>query len=108
MDLGNHYTVSGKAGEEVVTENSCVKAGISRNIGASAAAVTGLTDIYAVKFDINNGFHGASLTGTSAITSYVPDFSQPGAVKKGEVEMVAATVLKNTANAGVLRNIKIL
>ena len=108
MDLGNHYTVSGKAGEEVVTENSCVKAGISRNIGASAVAVTGLTDIYAVKFDINNGFHGASLTGTSAITSYVPDFSQPGAVKKGEVEMVAATVLKNTANAGVLRNIKIL
>lgn len=103
MDLGNHYTVSGSA----ATANSCVKAGLSRNIGASAAAVTGLTDIYAVKFDVNNGFHAASLTGSSAISSYVPDFTQPGAVKKGEVEMVAATVLKNTANAGVLRNIKI-
>ncbi len=91
MDLGNHYTVSGN----VATANSCVK------------VASGLTDIYAVKFDVNNGFHAASLTGTNAITSYVPDFSQPGAVKKGEVEMVAATVLKNTANAGVLRNIKI-
>lgn len=103
MDLGNHYTVVGST----ATANSCVKAGISRNIGASDAAVTGLTDIYAVKFDVNNGFHAASLTGSNAITSYVPDFNQPGAVKKGEVEMVAATVLKNTANAGVLRNIKI-
>ena len=31
----------------------------------------------------------------------------PSAVKDGEVEMVAATVLKNTQHAGVLRNIKI-
>ena len=91
MDLGNHYTVSGGT----VTANSCVK------------VKSGVTDIYAAKFDVNNGFHAASLTGNGAITSYVPDFSQPGAVKKGEVEMVAATVLKNTANAGVLRNIKI-
>lgn len=103
MDLGNHYTVSSGS----VVTNSCVPAGISRNIGAESAAVTGLTDIYAVKFNVNDGFHGASLTGTSTISSYVPDFTQPGAVKKGEVEMVAATVLKNTANAGVLRNIKI-
>lgn len=102
MDLGNHYTVSGTA-----TANACVKTGIKRNIGSGSTEVTGLTDIYAVKFDVNNGFHAASLTGSNAITSYVPDFTQPGAVKKGEVEMVAATVLKNTANAGVLRNIKI-
>lgn len=101
MDLGNHYTIS--SGSAVA--NSCVPAGITRAI--SSSSVTGLTDIYAVKFDVNNGFHAASLTGTNAISSYVPDFSQPGAVKKGEVEMVAATVLKNTANAGVLRNIKI-
>ena len=105
MDLGNHYTVSGST----VTANSCVKSGISRNIGAgeTPAAVTGLTDIYAVKFDVNDGFHAASLTGDSAISQYVPDFTKPGAVKDGEVEMVAATVLKNTAHAGVLRNIKI-
>ena len=87
-----------------VTGSDCVKAGISRTVGT---AQTGLTDIYAVKFDVNSGFHAASLTGTSAISKYIPDFNTPGAVKDGEVEMVAATVLKNTAHAGVLRNIKI-
>jgi hypothetical protein len=101
MDLGNHYTISGGT---TVTPNSVVKAGIAREAGGSQ---TGLTDIYAVKFDVNDGFHAASLTGNSAISQYVPDFNKPGAVKDGEVEMVAATVLKNTAHAGVLRNIKI-
>lgn len=100
MDLGKHYTTEG----DTVTGNDCVKAGISRTVGA---AQTGLTDVYAVKFDVNDGFHAASLTGDSAITQYLPDWTQPGAVKDGEVEMVAATVLKNTAHAGVLRNIKI-
>ena len=56
---------------------------------------------------MEDGFHGVSLTGSNAVRAYVPDFDQPGAVKTGEVEMVAATVLKNTAHAGVLRNIKI-
>lgn len=101
MDLGNHYTVEGST----VTANACVKDNISRTV---SSAQTGLTDIYAVKFDVNNGFHGATLTGNSGITQYLPDFNKPGAVKDGEVEMVAATVLKNTANAGVLRNIKLL
>lgn len=103
MDLQNHYTVS-TDGNKTVTANSCVKAGISRTVGTSQ---TGLTDIYAVKFDVNDGFHAATITGNSAITQYIPDFTKPGAVKDGEVEMVAATVLKNTHHAGVLRNIKI-
>lgn len=101
MDLGNHYTVS----SSTVTANSVVKSGITRTIGETPT--TGLTDIYSVKFDVNDGFHAASLTGGSAITQYIPDFTKPGAVKDGEVEMVAATVLKNTQHAGVLRNIKI-
>jgi hypothetical protein len=101
MDLGNHYTVS----SSTVTANSCVPANITRSVGG--ASTTGLTDIYAVKFDVNDGFHAASLTGNSAISQYIPDWNTPGAVKDGEVEMVAATVLKNTAHAGVLRNIKI-
>ena len=104
MDLGKHYTVSGTT----VTGNDCVKSGISRTIAGGSSATTGLTDIYAVKFDVNDGFHAASLTGNSAIRQYLPDFNAPGAVKDGEVEMVAATVLKNTAHAGVLRNIKIV
>ena len=104
MDLGKNYTVSGTT----VTGNDCVKSGISRTIAGGSSATTGLTDIYAVKFDVNDGFHAASLTGNSAIRQYLPDFNAPGAVKDGEVEMVAATVLKNTAHAGVLRNIKIV
>lgn len=104
MDLGNHYTVASSA----ANANNVVKTGISRKVKSTdTAETTGLTDIYAVKFDVNDGFHAASLTGNSAISQYVPDFNQPGAVKDGEVEMVAATVLKNTQHAGVLRNIKI-
>ncbi len=100
MDLGNNYTITGGK----ASPNSVVKAGITRTVGEEK---TGLTDIYAVKFDVNDGFHAASLTGSSAISQYIPDFTKPGAVKDGEVEMVAAAVLKNTAHAGVLRNIKI-
>lgn len=37
----------------------------------------------------------------------MPDLSKPGAVKDGEVELVAGVALKNTNKAGVLRGIKI-
>ena len=76
----------------------------SRTVGT---AQTGLTDIYGVKFSVLDGFHGVTLTGNSAIRKYLPDFNTPGAVKKGEVEMVACVALKNVKSAGVLRNIKI-
>lgn len=104
MDLGNHYAVS----DSTVTANAVVKDGLARNVPTGAAAtVEGLTDIYAVKFDVNDGFHAATITGNGVINQYLPDFNKPGAVKDGEVEMVAAAVLKNTRHAGVLRNIKI-
>lgn len=97
MDLKNHYEANG-------TAKPCVPDGIARTVGTSQ---TGLTDIYAVKFDVNEGFHAATITGSSAISQFVPDWKKPGAVKEGEVEMVAATVLKNTKHAGVIRNLKI-
>ena len=68
--------------------------------------VTGLTDLYAVRLGLD-GFHGATVSGNKIIKTYLPDFAQPGAVKKGEVEMVGAVVLKATRAAGVLRNIKV-
>lgn len=67
----------------------------------------GLTDIYAVKFDVNDGFHGVSLSGNKVIDTYLPDFNTPNAVKTGEVEMVACVALKNTNAAAVLRNVKV-
>ena len=100
IDLGNTYSVSGSN----VTKNPII--GKKTRTVASAEA-TGLTDIYAVKFDVNNGFHGVSITGNDVVHQYLPDFSTPGALKKGEVEMIACVALKNANNAGVLRNIKI-
>lgn len=92
IDLKNHVTVA----DGVAVETPVI--GVDE---------TGLTDIYAVKFSVTDGFHGVTLTGNSAISQYQPDFNTPGAVKKGEVEMVACVALKNLKSAGVLRNVKI-
>lgn len=67
---------------------------------------TGLTDLYAVQLGLD-AFHGVSLSGSSIIKTYMPDLTTPGAVKKAEVEMVAAVALKNTTKCGVFRNIKV-
>ncbi len=66
----------------------------------------GKTAIYAVALGLD-GFHGISPTGTGVITSYMPDLSDPGAVKTGEVELVAGVALKNTLKAAVLKDIAI-
>lgn len=68
--------------------------------------VTGVTTLYVVRFGLD-GFHAASKTGTDPIKYYLPDFNTPGAVKTGEVEMVAAVVLKATRAAGAFRKIKV-
>jgi hypothetical protein len=101
IDLGNVVTASG----DVAVETPIIGTK-TREVGGSSN--TGLTDIYAVKFGVEDGFHGVTLTGSNAISHYLPDFKQPGAVKKGEVEMVACVALKNVKAAGVLRNVKIL
>jgi hypothetical protein len=67
---------------------------------------SGKTSIYAVTLGLD-GFHGVSPTGTSVIQSYMPDMNEPGAVKTGEVELVAGVALKNTLKAGVLKGIEI-
>ena len=75
-------------------------------IGTSTptAAAAGTTSIYAVNIALD-GFHGISPTGSSVISSYMPDMTAPGAVKKGEVELVAGVVLKNTLKAAALNGI---
>ena len=66
----------------------------------------GKTAIYAVCLGLD-GFHGISPMGDGVITSYMPDLSAPGAVKTGEVELVAGVALKNTLKAAVLKDIAI-
>ena len=66
----------------------------------------GKTAIYAVSLGLD-GFHGISPMGSGVITSYMPDLSAPGAVKTGEVELVAGVALKNTLKAAVLKDIAV-
>ncbi len=73
--------------------------------GGAGGNITGLTDLYAVNFGLDS-FHAVSKTGP-LLKTWLPDFSTAGAVKDGEVEMVAAPVLKRTTGASVLRNIKV-
>lgn len=66
----------------------------------------GLTSLYAVRLGMD-GFHGVSMAGQPPVKTWLPDFTTAGAVKKGEVEMVAAVALKATKAAGVMRKIKV-
>ena len=66
----------------------------------------GKTAIYAVCLGLD-GFHGISPQGSGVVVSYLPDLNEPGAVKTGEVELVAGVALKNTLKAAVLKDIAI-
>ncbi len=73
-------------------------------IGIDATA--GTTDIYAVRLGID-GVHCVTPSGQPIITARLPKFDEAGAVKEGDVEMVAAMVMKATKSAGVVRKIQI-
>ena len=92
MDCGKYYNASTSTSVDV--------------IGTSTPSTTaaGTSSIYAVSIGLD-GFHGISPTGTGVINSYMPDMNTPGAVKKGEVELVAGVVLKNTLKAAALNGI---
>lgn len=67
----------------------------------------GVTDIYAVRFALD-GFHGVSTMGGQLVRQWQPDFSTPGAVKTGEVEMgPVGVVLKKTKAAAVARGVRV-
>ena len=67
---------------------------------------SGKTAIYAVSLGLD-GFHGISPMGDGVINCYMPDPTTPGAVKTGEVELVAGVALKNTLKAAVLKDIAV-
>lgn len=65
------------------------------------------TDIYVVRLGLD-GLHAVSPQDQNVgLTTILPDFNTAGAVKKGEVEMVGAVVLKSSKAAAVLRGIKV-
>lgn len=76
----------------------------NRTVGT---AQTGLTDLYAVRIGLD-GFHGVTTVGSQIVQTWLPNFEQAGAVKKGEVELgPVAVALKATKAASVFRNIKV-
>lgn len=68
--------------------------------------VTDGSSLYFARFGLD-GFHAISMAGQPPVRTWLPDFTTAGAVKKGEVEMVAAVALKATKAAGVFRKIKV-
>lgn len=92
LDAGKYY--NGSASVDVVSTS------------AATSSAFGKTDIFAICLGLD-GFHGISPSGGGLISSYMPDLTQPGAVKKGEVELVAGVALKNTLKAAQLTGIAI-
>ena len=90
IDAGNYF--DGTNTKDVIADT------------AATSAKAGTSDIYAINVALD-GFCGISPVGTGVINSYMPDLAQPGAVKKGEVELVAGVALKNTLKAGHLKGI---
>lgn len=92
MDMGGYYNGSNTVDTVATSSNT---------------SSTGKSAIYAVSLGLD-AFHGISPTGNGLISSYMPDMTTPGAVKTGEVELVAGVVLKNTLKAAVLKDIPIV
>lgn len=92
VDLGKYY--NGSASVDAIATS------------APSSSALGTSSIFAVSLGLD-GFHGISPTGSSVIQTYMPNLNAPGAVKTGEVELVAGVALKNTLKAAVLNGIGI-
>ena len=69
-------------------------------------ATKGTTDMYLFRIGLD-AVHGVTPEGTKEPKTYLPDMTRPGAVKTGEVEMVAAMAVKETRSAAVLHGIQV-
>jgi hypothetical protein len=85
-----------------------IDAGVKAGGNADVIPVTGgTTDLYAVRFGLD-GVHGVSMAGAPLVQTWLPDFTTPGAVKTGEVEMGPVGVaVKATKSATVLRGVRV-
>ena len=72
----------------------------------STDAEKGTTDMYLFRIGLD-AVHGVTPEGTKEPKIYLPDMTRPGAVKTGEVEMVAAMAVKATKSAAVLHGIQV-
>lgn len=105
-DESTGYTATrGDLGETLLKYGSTTLMDIGDKPGSSDSIISS-NDIYFVRIGLD-GVHAVSPSGGGLVKTYLPNFSEPGAVKTGEVEMVAAMALKATRSAAVLRGINI-
>lgn len=110
-DFSTQFTQTrNELGVEVVKYGNAVIMDMGDKPGTSdpiiATGEDGATDLYLCRVGLD-GVHGVTPDGQTAPKVYLPNMQLPGAVKRGEVEMVAATAIKATRSAAVLRNIKV-
>jgi hypothetical protein len=108
---GMYQTTLNSFGQNVESYNNIplvdllAKAGTNDPV-VSTNTTSGETSLYVARLGMD-GFHGISMAGQSPVKTWLPDFTTSGAVKTGEVEMVAAVALEATKAAGALRKIKV-
>ena len=86
-----------------------VDAGNYNNDGTETSIIpvtAGKTDIYLIRTGLD-GVHGVTVNGDKMLKTYLPDLNLPGAVKKGEVEFIVATVLKSSRAAARIKDLQI-
>lgn len=107
---GMYQVTKNDFGQQVESYNAIPLVDLGAKAGTNDPVVktntsTGETSLYAIRFGLD-GFHAVTTPG-QFIKTWLPDYSNAGAVKTGEVEALAAVVLKTTKAAGVLRGIKV-
>lgn len=111
-DFSTQFTATkNELGAEIVKYGTAIIMDMGDKPGTSNPIIgtdgtEGTTDIYIARVGLD-GLHGVSPDGEKGPKTYLPNMTAPGAVKTGEVEMVAAMALKATRAAAVLRNIKV-
>lgn len=107
---GMYQITKNDFGQQIETYNSVPLVDLGAKPGTNDPVVKvgadGETSMYVARFGLD-GFHAISMAGQPPVRSWLPDYKTSGAVKTGEVEMVAAVALKATKAAGVLRKIKV-
>lgn len=107
--MGMYQTTMNNFGQKVEYYGSTPFVDLGAKPGSNDPIVginSGVTSIYAVRFGLD-GFHAISMAGQAPVKIWLPDFTTAGAVKKGEVEMIAGCALKSTKAAGAFRGIKV-
>ncbi len=108
--VGQYQTTKNELGQEISMYGNIPLVDLGAKPGKNDPIVatneSGETSLYVARFGMD-GFHAVSMAGQIPARTWMPDFNTAGAVKKGEVEMVAAVALKATKAAGVFRKIKV-